>query len=399
MTKTRSFDLVIIGAGPAGLGLARALADCPVQIAIVEVQSESVLADPPEDGRDIALTHTSEKIMTDLGMWPHIPQDQVGTIRDAKVIDGQSPFALHFDSKDSGEIGYLGRIVPNYLIRKATYEVVKDQPNLTLFCDSEVVDVKTDTTQGTITLADGTVIEAALVVAADSRFSGTRRKMGIAAASLDFGRVVIVCEMTHDLPHHDTAFECFHYDQTLAILPMVGNISSVVVTLPTQRVEAVMNLPDEDFAADIALRFKNRLGPMKLVTKRHPYPLVGVLAKQFVGTRFALVGDAAVGMHPVTAHGYNLGLSGAHVLAHEIQAAAHNATDIGATTGLKRYEAAHRKVVLPLYHGTNALVRLFTDTSPPARLLRGAALRLGHLLPPVKKQIVQKLTKIEGHAR
>ncbi len=160
-----------------------------------------------------------------------------------------------------------------------------------------------------------------------------------------------------------------------------------------------MNLPDEDFAADIALRFKNRLGPMKLVTKRHPYPLVGVLAKQFVGTRFALVGDAAVGMHPVTAHGYNLGLSGAHVLAREILAAVHNGSDIGATNGLKRYEAAHRKVVLPLYHGTNMLVRLFTDTSPPARLLRGAALRLGHLLPPVKKQIVHKLTRIEGHLR
>ena len=398
MSSVRSFDLIIIGAGPAGLGLARNLAGANLQIAIVEAQSEAVLADPPEDGRDIALTHTSEKIMADLGMWAHIPDDQVGTIRDAKVMDGTSPFALHFDTQGKGA-EYLGRIVPNHLIRKAAYAVVRDQPNVTLICDSEVISVGTDTTQGRVGLADGSSLQGALIVAADSRFSSTRRKMGIPADSLDFGRVVIVCEMEHSLPHNDTAFECFHYDQTLAILPMVGLKSSVVVTLPASSAEAALALSDTDFAADIERRFGGKLGHMTLVTKRHPYPLVGVLAQKFVSTRFALVGDAAVGMHPVTAHGYNLGLSGASLLAREIKNAVTSANDIGATAGLKRYEAAHRRAVLPLYHGTNALVKLFTDTSPPARLLRGVALRLGNLLPPVKKGILHQLTHIESRMR
>jgi len=398
MTTIRSFDLIIIGAGPAGLGLARNLAGSNLQIAIVETQSQAVLANPPEDGRDIALTHTSETIMDDLGMWTHIPDDQVGTIRDAKVMDGKSSFALHFDTKGEGA-EYLGRIVPNHLIRRAAYEVVKDQTNVTLICDSEVISVSTDTAGGNVGLKDGSTLQAALIVAADSRFSTTRRKMGIPADSLDFGRVVIVCEMEHTLPHNDTAVECFHYDQTLAILPMVGLKSSVVVTLPSGRADTAMAMSQDAFCADIAQRFDNRLGAMKLVTKRHPYPLVGVLAKQFVTTRFALVGDAAVGMHPVTAHGYNLGLSGASLLAREINAALTNMSDIGAMAGLKRYEAAHRRAVLPLYHGTNALVKLYTNTSPPARLLRGAALRLGSLLPPVKKKILHQLTHIESHVR
>ena len=67
--------------------------------------------------------------------------------------------------------------------------------------------------------------------------------------------------------------------------------------------------------------------------------------------------------------------------------------------GLKRYEAAHRRVVLPLYHGTNALVKLYTDTSVPGRILRDAALRVGSFLPPVKKRILHQLTHIERHAR
>lgn len=398
MPASSQFDIVIIGAGPAGLSLARTLSGSSLQIAIVEMQGEATLANPPEDGRDIALTHTSEKLMHDLGMWAHIPQDQIGTIRDAKVVNGKSPFALHFDSTGSSA-DYLGRIVPNHLIRQSAYNVVKDQDNVTLLCDAEVTSVETNSTEGRVGLKDGTSLRAALVVAADSRFSGTRRKMGIPANSLDFGRVVIVCEMEHELSHNDTATECFHLDQTLAILPMYGHKSSVVVTLPSASAEAAMNMEPQAFADDIATRFGEALGKMTLVTKRHPYPLVGVLAKQFVATRFALVGDAAVGMHPVTAHGFNLGLSGAKLLADQIIEADRNLTDIGATAGLKRYEAAHRRVVLPLYHGTNALVKLYTDTSMPARILRDAALRVGSFLPPVKKRILHQLTHIERHAR
>ncbi len=398
MADTRQFDIVIIGAGPAGLSLARILADSGQQIAIVEMLSEAVLADPPEDGRDIALTHTSEKLMHDLGMWQHIPENQIGTIRDAKVIDGKSSFALHFDSLGSGA-KYLGKIVPNHLIRQAAYKEVKDLPNVSLMCENEVTSVTTDITKGTVGLANGTTLECALVVAADSRFSGTRRKMGIAASSLDFGRVVIVCEMEHELPHNNTAFECFHYDQTLAILPMYDNKSSVVVTLPSTKSDGAMEMAADEFAADIEQRFGGKLGKMTLVSKRFPYPLVGVLAKHFVATRFALVGDAAVGMHPVTAHGYNLGLSGAKLLADQIKEAAHNMKDIGADAGLLRYETAHRRAVLPLYHGTNALVKLYTDNSVPGRVLRSAALRAGSFLGPVKKRIMHQLTHIKDHAR
>ncbi|HHL21023.1 MAG TPA: FAD-dependent hydroxylase [Aliiroseovarius sp.] len=389
-----SFDIVVIGAGPAGLGFARALAGRGLSIALIEAQSEAVLADPPEDGRDIALTHSSEQLMRDLGMWDHIPADQIGTIRDAKVLNGTSAFALHFAAQGSGA-EYLGRLVPNHLIRKAAFEVVQGQEGLTILTGSEMVAVETDTARGRVGLKDGRVLDAALVVAADSRFSQARRKMGIAAKSLDFGRTVIVCEMTHELPHDDTAYECFHYDQTLAILPMHGLKSSVVVTLPTVHAEAALAMAPEDFAADIARRFEMRLGRMQLVTRRHAYPLVAVLARHFVTTRFALVGDAAVGMHPVTAHGYNLGLSGANLLAREVISARETGRDIGDITGLRAYEAAHRRVVLPLYHGTNALVRLFTDDRPPARLMRDVALRLGNSLPPVKSRILRQLTHIE----
>jgi ubiquinone biosynthesis UbiH/UbiF/VisC/COQ6 family hydroxylase len=387
-------DIIIIGAGPAGLSFARTLADTGLRMVMVERQPLAVLQDPPEDGRDIALTHTSETLMKNLGLWGHIPQDQVGTIRDAKVLNGTDPYALHFAAEDSGA-PYLGKLVPNHLIRKAAYEAVRNSDTITILTERTVTGVETDAREGRVRLDDGTVLTAPLVIAADSRMSENRRRMGISAQMTDFGRVVIVSELTHTLPHDNIAYECFHFDRTLAILPMAGNKSSAVVTLPGDQADAVLAMSAEEFAADIATRFEHRLGEMELVTERHPYPLMGVIANRFVANRFALVGDAAVGMHPVTAHGYNLGLSGAALLAAEIRGAKMRGEDIGAMAGLLAYERQHRRKVLPLYHGTNAIVRLFTDTSAPAKLLRAAALRLGNVLSPVKKQIEKQLTEIE----
>lgn len=388
------YDIIIIGAGPAGLSFARTLSDTGLKMVLVERQKLSVLQDPPEDGRDIALTHTSETLMKNLGLWGHIPQDQIGTIRDAKVMDGTDPYALHFAAEESGA-PYLGKLVPNHLIRRAAYRAVEHAENITILTEKSVTAVETDAKEGRVTLDDGSVLTAPLVIAADSRMSENRRRMGISAKMTDFGRVVIVAELSHTLPHNDIATECFHYDRTLAILPMAGNKSSAVVTLPTVAADEVLAMSPEDFAADIAERFDHKLGEMTLVTERHSYPLMGVIADRFVANRFALVGDAAVGMHPVTAHGYNLGLSGAAILAAEIRGAKQRGDDIGAMPGLLNYERQHRRKVLPLYHGTNAIVRLFTTTTGPAKVLRSVALRLGNVLTPVKKRIEQQLTEIE----
>ncbi len=387
------YDIVIIGAGPAGLSVARTLADTGLQIAVLEKSDQSVLANPPGDGRDIALTHSSEKTMVELGMWERIPATEIGTIRDAKVVNGKSPYTLHFDSASS-DADYLGHIVPNHVIRQVAYESVKDYKNIDIICGVEVTATHTNVTKGVVTLSDGRAFESDMVIAADSRFSNTRRKMGISAAMTDFGRVVIVCEMEHEKSHEDTAFECFHYDQTLAVLPMYGNKSSVVVTLPAQAADAVLAMDDAAFAADIARRFDHKLGKMTLVSERFPYPLVGVLANRFVSTRFALIGDAAVGMHPVTAHGFNLGLTGASLLGAEVRNALQNGSDIGSPAVLKAYESALGRVAKPLYHGTNILVKLYTNNTLPGRVMRDVALRLGNVLPPVRKRIVEQLTNI-----
>jgi len=388
------YDIVIAGAGPAGLSFARALATSGLDIAVIEKSPEHILANPPPDGRDIALTHSSETIMKDLDIWAQIPKSSIGIIRHAQVLNGNSPYSLHFDHQDTDK-DYLGHIIANHVIRKAAYDALSDFNNVDIICETEVTSVDTRTNAASVTLSDDRVLDCSLVIAADSRFSTTRRKMGIAASMLDFGRVVIVCQMQHELPHNDTAYECFHYDKTLAVLPLPGNNSSIVLTLSAEHSEDVLKMDAETFNEDITRRFDHRLGAMKLTSKRHPYPLVAVYAKQFVTTRFALIGDAAVGMHPVTAHGFNLGLSGANTLAQEIRCALTHGEDIASASVLEAYQSKHHRLSRPLYVGTNALVRLYTNDHLPARILRQAMLHLGNALPPVKRAIMDQLTKTE----
>jgi 2-polyprenyl-6-methoxyphenol hydroxylase-like FAD-dependent oxidoreductase len=108
---------------------------------------------------------------------------------------------------------------------------------------------------------------------------------------------------------------------------------------------------------------------------------VAVYAHAFAAPRFALVGDAAVGMHPVTAHGYNLGLYSVEALAAKLAAARGAGRDPGSVEVLERYAREHRRVSLPIYHGTNAIVRLFTRDHGPALAARRAVLAASQRLP------------------
>ena len=249
-----------------------------------------------------------------------------------------------------------------------------------------------------VVLDDQTEISAKLIVAADNRFSTTRRMMGIPADMHDFGRNMLVCCMTHDAPHDHIAWEWFDYGQTLALLPMnpdpeTGRYrSSVVITVASDEAEELMKLSPEAFSRNAKERFGNRLGEMDLVSTIHSYPLVSVYPKRLVGTRFATVGDAAVGMHPVTAHGFNFGLLGVQKLSKEILGAHRVGKDIGDQALLLRYERTHRLKTKPLFLMTRLITEIYTKESPPAKFLRKTLLHVSEKLTPFKKSIALSLT-------
>jgi len=383
---TTNTDVVIIGAGPAGLCLAKSFADSGLHTIVIERQSENTLSSPAFDGREIALTHHSAQLMHELGVWSHILPDAISPLRDARVFNGSSLFSMDIGHRDTkkAELGYL---VSNHLIRKAAYQSVKSVSSISLRTEVEVINIKTDANNTQITLNNGEIIQAKLLIGADSRFSETRRAMGIAADMHDFGKTMMVCVMEHPISHEHTAWEWFDYGQTLALLPMNGSRSSVVITLAPDEMNPLMKMDEEDFNREVSARFKHRLGAMRLVSTKHAYPLVTVYSKRLIGQRFALIGDAAVGMHPVTAHGFNFGLKGVATLSAEIKAAIAAGKDFASHPLLLRYEQKHRRDTRPLFLATHAIAKVYSSNSPPARLFRAGALRLGNRVAPFKRAV------------
>ena len=387
-----NFDIAIIGAGPAGLCFAQAVAGSGLRIAVLERQPESKLAEPAFDGREIALTHHSAHIMQSLGLWRRIDTNAISLLRDAQVLNGPSLYAMHIEH-DANKTASLGYLVANHLIRKAAYEAVKESQDVTLLTASDITAISTDHDGAYISLANGNKVQAQLLVAADSRFSETRRAMGIPATMHDFGKTMMVCVMEHNIPHHHVAWEWFDYGQTLALLPMNGSQSSVVITLPAVDIQRMMSLSETEFNEEMTVRFKHRLGSMKLASSRHAYPLVTAYASQLVSKRFALIGDAAVGMHPVTAHGFNFGLFGINALANEIKTAKSRGSNIAASALLERYQRKHRLKTRPLFLATHAIAKLYGNDTIPARLIRSASLRVGNRFSPFKRAVANMLTE------
>jgi ubiquinone biosynthesis UbiH/UbiF/VisC/COQ6 family hydroxylase len=386
-------DIAIIGAGPAGLSFALCLARSGLSVCVLDQQAESAIAEPAMDGRDIAMNHQSKQILEQLGVWQRFPTDAVHPLKDAKVIDGNSPYTLHFERNDNTEAP-LGYLVANHQIRHALYQQLRQHNTIQLLCDARVNTVHTQGADGVVaftTCGERRQLRASLVVGADSRFSAVRRMMGISARMKDYGRVMMVCNMTHELDHQHTARECFFYGRTCAILPLGPNTSSIVITTPSARAAELAELSDDEFARQAEQMLKQRLGKMTLVSQRYSYPLVGAMSSRFIGRRFALIGDAAVGMHPVTAHGYNLGLRSADTLAGLIIKAQQQGKDIASPSLLLQYEVQHKLLSKPVYDGTNLVVGLFTDDNPLAKVARKLALRIGNNLKPFKQQVSQRL--------
>ncbi|TWT17858.1 5-demethoxyubiquinol-8 5-hydroxylase UbiM [Luteimonas marina] len=385
-------DIAIVGAGPAGLCFARSLAGSGLSVAIVEKQPLPAIAEPAFDGREIALTHASRDILERLGPWSRFDPAEVSDLRDAKVIDGDAEDGLLVSAAD-GRSGQLGWLVPNHLIRRAAYDLVSVQPGVELLAGRSVRGVAREGDGIVLSLDGDERLRARLLVAADSRFSQLRRMLGIGARSYDHGKRMLVARVAHECPHHHVAWEWFDYGQTLALLPLVGERSSVVLTLSPQEMAKVEALDDAAFAADMQRRFRDRLGAMTAIGTRHVYPLVSVFADRFTASRAALVGDAAVGMHPVTAHGFNLGLQGQATLAEAVLQAHRDGRDIGADAVLAQYQRRHHAAAWPMYAATRLVVRVFTDDRPAARGLRGAILRLSNRLPPFRRAIAARLTQ------
>ena len=400
MSTTLDVDVAVVGAGPVGATLACALAEAGVATAVIDRAPLPPMEEPAFDGRAYAVARGSKRVLEDSGIWARLgahPCPILG-IRVSDGVPGRpaSPFTLDFDPAEAGEADAdtpFGWMVEARHLRIALNAQLPRIANLACFAPAAITATERRDDGATLRLADGTHINARLVVGAEGRNSALRASANIRTTSFSYRQSALVCAVAHARPHGNIAVEHFLPAGPFAILPLNdsdGEHRSAIVW--TDRPEAIARLhalPDAALSREVARRFGDHLGAVAVRGLRWTYPLSALHAHRYTDTRLALVGDAAHGIHPIAGQGLNLGFRDAGALADAVIAAHRAGADVGSTTVLRGYERARRGPNLAMLFATDALDRLFSTDVAPLRLARGLGIAAVDRMPRLKRFFVR----------
>ncbi|MEM1238194.1 MAG: FAD-dependent monooxygenase [Pseudomonadota bacterium] len=392
-------DILIVGGGLNGTALACALADAGHQVTLVDAMSRTVITDPVFDGRSYAMALTSTRLLRGIGIWEDLA-DAAQPMLDIVVTDGRAgegpgPFFMHFDHNEIEE-GPMGYMIEDRHLRPALLTALDARENVQAHFGQTVTHQAADQSGVAVTLGTGTTLRARLLVGCDGRQSSTAARAGIKRTGWGYGQTALVCAVAHEKPHHGVAHQFFMPPGPLAILPLVGNRSSIVWSEAHDMAAEINDMPDPEYINVLRPRFGSFLGDISLAGSRYTYPLSLSLANTLVADRVALVGDAAHGIHPIAGQGLNAGVRDVAALAQIVTEAARRGEDIGSPSVLARYQQWRRFDNTTLALATDSFNRLFSNDNTAVRAMRGIGMGVVAALPKLRRGFIREAAGLTG---
>lgn len=393
------YDLVIVGAGLVGATLACAIAQTDaaqnLRIAVIEASSEvQHFSGDHFDPRVVALTHASQKLLTDIGCWDGIVAQRVCVYREMKVWDGEGTAAIEFDCAEVQQ-SHLGHIVENSVIVNQLRERMAQHKNIFLIqpaAVAQVIPAQAEFPRVRVQLSNGDEITTTLLIAADGAQSKVRELAEFSTREWDYGQQAIITTVRTEQPHEFTAWQRFMHTGPLAFLPLQHNGAehscSIVWSADDVLATELMALGDEAFCARLTTAFEARLGRVISCDKRYAIPLRQRHATTYIQPGIALVGDAAHNIHPLAGQGVNLGLQDVLVLAQEIERALARGIPLADYSILRRYQRQRLAGNLGMMTAMEGFKRLFGNRSLSVNWLRNTGMRQLNSVAAIKKIII-----------
>jgi 2-octaprenyl-6-methoxyphenol hydroxylase len=389
-------DIAIAGGGFVGLSLALALGELPLSVVVVEPLPPARQYPPDLDARTTALAPGSRRVLEAIGAWRGIAAEAT-PIHSIHVSDAGTGGFARLEAAEQG-LEVLGYTIGNAALGRALRERAAELPRLQLHAAAAT---GVQSAPGGLRLATSTglMVEARLVVAADGAGSVLRSALGIAARVREYGQQAIIANLETGRGHAHVAHERFTRAGPIAALPVAAGRVAIVWTLPEREACRVLALDEAAFLVELQRAFGFRLGRFVRAGRREAWPLALTESVVTAADRALLVGNAAQGLHPAAAQGFNLALRDvatlAEILADEI-AAQGPAADPGAGHVLQRYvewREADRRLAIRF---TDTLVDLFGSERGLLRVARGAGLLAFDLAGPVKREFGRRLMGLAG---
>ncbi len=404
------FDIIIIGGGLVGAGLAAALRDTDLRIALVDARIPS-----NEDPRLFALNSSSCQFLENLGLWPQLSPYA------APIHQVHVSYQRHFGAvrlcREDVQLSSLGHVIPARYIEAALNEQLvmdpADKPRDDAAFSSNALSAGSINTQrrGCFTLirpatlkslqqqnqeaeliidtkGEEKIIRAALVIGADGTESTVRKQLNIAADVFDYEQSAIVTRTILKRSHESIAYERFTALGAIAMLPLQGNECATIISAKSDSISHLMTLSDVDFLQVLQKEFGYRLGRFEHIGRRHVFPLQMVRAEKMVDGCVFLLGNAAHTLHPIAAQGFNLALYEVATLAEGILEKVRQQEEVTAADLQKMSEKTQKQQAASIGM-SHRLSRLFSADSLLVNLLLQMGMVFFDVATPVKKRFIK----------
>ena len=382
-----TYDVIISGGGMVGAVCANALAAADLSVALVEVAPR--LHCQPQDKRTLRVVAVAEKhlkYLNDLGLLQEVGLNRIGPYHAMQVWDNNSSGELQFNSPKNT---HLGAIIENKWLAYAAQKKLQDCPSVKTFYEHSIDSFAQSPRQVSVTLDNREKLQGRLLLACEGAGSPLRKMAGIGVRNSFYKQHAIVCYLGVNNAPEKTALQAFNHSGPVALLPMGGDIFSLVWSCDEDQYQRWLDADEAHFINGLQAHLRRDFGDIKIISERVSFPLRQMYADQTVLNRLVLMGDSAHVVHPLAGQGVNLGLSDVAELVRQIQNI--NLRDEQAVTrSLKRYQRRRHSDVLITSELMSFLQRFYALEQPGATWLRSKGMNLVNGFKPLKHWLVHQ---------
>lgn len=372
--------LLIVGGGHAGLLLALALERLGLRAVILNAEPVQATLGAAFTGRALALMYGSKCVFEALGLWPRLA-GIAEPIQAVRLEDRGTGANITYEAAEVGDHPF-GYGLETGALRRRLLELALERPRIEIIAPARLAAFRRSGKSIAAELDDGRRLEGPLLVGADGRASTVRACAGLHGSVRAYPQIALTFAISHERPHGGRVREFLLPAGPLALLPIGENLSSVTWVERSGLARHLLAGPRATMAAMLEERLEGVLGAFEITGEPAGHPLSMHQARRSVAPRVALVGDAAHGVHPIHAQGFNLAVRDVATLAEVLVEAARASRDLGGADTLLRYERLRRADATLVAAMTDGLNSLFSTDLGAAKLVRRLGLSaLGRLWP------------------